>query len=963
MVQIRAALTGFLVGAGVVAGGWPARAQAPTEIDREFEFASRLVEDNFADYAERLVDELLRLNPGEKERAKMVQIEIMAARRKFDQAEELLKSMPAASPKAQAARLSVANYAYRFSDIDRAKRLYVDFFKQYGTQVPSDPDLKRVYMDSAYRFGQLLETAGDLAAAGDAYEKVLKCKPDPGISRRIRFELANLLVRAAKKEGDEGKKKAHLNRAFKLCEELQWDREGGMDVAFGHSIMTMANIEIMRGNPAAAQKLIRQNLDIMTGLDDILKEEGQLAASPLASARFLLAELYEKEAASTKDEQKKVLLIKEAAQHYINVFAKYGDSDWGPEAGLRGEKLIAKLGQMGVTVKPIDFKAHARKAVEAQVRQADVMYGQKNYTEAARLYSRILNMFPDAPAAPQWTNLLLCWAHLNRPRELDAGAWEIAERAGRTDPQAGLALLAVAKHFFDAKDEKTCIVFYETFVEGFPKHEKTPSVLYTLSGMLDRAGQKADAQKYLDLLVKNFPRDQYYLKSLHRIGWAKYEAKDYAGAAEVFAKYIQDSPPQHQRAIVQATLADCYMRLDQFDRAVKEYRTLASWVEAKEGNPYATTGDEVKKVDELREKCQFFIGYGLSRVAEPADAVPKLRQAAIETLARFLAAYPASDLAPKAMNVIGTIHLELGQTEAASTTFNDLQKKYPNSEDGKSARYSLIMAAVKIKKFDIALEAFEKMMASEPADQPSKTFTPDQLVRVAQAFFDAGRDGEAAAAFRKVLASKTEDRAILERTLYGLGMSAYRTQKFEEAIRNLDDMLQRYPKSGLFYDARLTLGRAYRDAGKLPEAVAELTDVFKFASDPATRDTANIELGTIQYEAYRRAKEAGRAGEADDAMKAALASYERVVLLGDEKGAATRPLVEQAFLRVIPLYEEAGRFEKVVEKCEAYVAKFPESPKLAEIRRKMSDARMKAATATPPSAPGPAGGAAGGASR
>lgn len=948
---------GGLTAAAVLCVGVGAAAQE--DLNREFEFASKLVEIGFADYAERLVDEIVRLHPDQKDRSKMLQAEILTARKKFDDAEKLLKEMPAGSPTTQAARLAVANGLYRSREIDRAKKIYQEFFDQYKDKVPTDPDLKRFYMESAFRFGQMLEKSGDMAGSVKAYENVLKCNPEPGIARKMRQDLAYMLVNAGKAaQGDV--RKGFLDRAWKICEEIQWGKEG-IDLTFGHSIVVMANIEVLRGKSDDAAKLIKHNLDLMKGLDEILKEQKlPLSESPLAPTRFLLGDIMQKkgEAAGVGAEDAVKYLI-EAISQYANVFAKYGDSDWGPDAGSRVESIRDTLKKKYKKEIKIDLKQYKAKAVGAQFRMADELFIQKRYEEAARETLKVLNAFPSMETAgPMFSNLLMCYANLKNALYLDVTCGYIAE-CRRADPTSGLALLAAAKFYFDQKDTAKAVEIYDLFVTAYPKHEKTPQVLFLLSGILKKDNREADGEKYLKRIVEEWPNDQFYLKAMIQMAWSKYQSKDYKTALELFQKYIKDSTPDNNRASAQFTLADCYVRLEDYANSVKEYRTLISWLTPQDNNPYGKTTDEVKRNAEMMQKSRFSVGYGLAKIPAADEATKKaIRQKAIEELQAFLKDYATSDLAPKAMNVIGTIYLDLGQTEAASTTFTELQTKYPKSEDGMSALYSLIMAAMKINKIDIALTAFQKMMDSEPADQPSKMFTPDQLVRVGQGFIEAGRDKEAVVAFRRVTSSGVTDRKILERTLYGMGMASYRMKKFDEAISGLDEMLRRYPNSGLYYDAKLTLGRAYRDAGKLPEAVSELTDVFKSADDPTIRDTANVELGMIEHQAYLKAKEAGKTAEAQEALRSAMASYERVVMFGDEKNAIIRPLVEQALLQSIPLYEETGRFDKVIEKCETYVAKFPESPKVADMRKKAADARMKAATAAPAPAPA-AGGAAG----
>jgi hypothetical protein len=129
---------------------WPVVAD---EVDQEFLFASGLVSLGMPDYADKVVQQVLRLHPDRKDRAKLIQAEILISRRKFADAEEIVKTMGADNSKAQAIGLALAKGYYGVGELTKAKRLYDDFFKQYEGRVPTDPDLLRFYQESAYQFG------------------------------------------------------------------------------------------------------------------------------------------------------------------------------------------------------------------------------------------------------------------------------------------------------------------------------------------------------------------------------------------------------------------------------------------------------------------------------------------------------------------------------------------------------------------------------------------------------------------------------------------------------------------------------------------------------------------------------------------------------------------------------------------------------------------------------------------
>ncbi|NTW37598.1 MAG: hypothetical protein HGB17_16100, partial [Syntrophobacteraceae bacterium] len=158
---------------------------------------------------------------------------------------------------------------------------------QYEGRVPTDPDLLRFYQDSAYQFGQMLETAGDKEGAVKAYGRVLTTNPDKNISRRIMAKQAELNVQIASTAAMDQRDKL-LSDAKKLCETIQW---GGLDIWFGQSIITLAHIQMVKDDRAGAQKVIQSNLDILKEIDKFIQEQNlPLSESPMAGARFLLGD-------------------------------------------------------------------------------------------------------------------------------------------------------------------------------------------------------------------------------------------------------------------------------------------------------------------------------------------------------------------------------------------------------------------------------------------------------------------------------------------------------------------------------------------------------------------------------------------------------------------------------------------------------------------------------------------------
>ncbi|MDZ4199626.1 MAG: tetratricopeptide repeat protein, partial [Kiritimatiellia bacterium] len=740
---------------------------------------------------------------------------------------------------------------------------------------------------------------------------------------------------------------ALLEKARKLCEALQWR---GIDLWFGRSVIVLANIELARGDLDAAGTLIRSYLDVLNQIEASLTEQGQgTALSPLAGARFLLGEISRKQAEQieAKDKEKARDLYGDALRQFVNVFARYADSDLGPEAGLQSEQIQAKLRSMGYKVE-INLGVHAAKVAEARFKLADEMFVRKDYEKAAKTYLEILGRYDVTRDLPRvLSNLLMAYVELDRPLDLKAVAEHIAERHAKL-PEAGIALLRAGKHYFDADKPEMYTYFYDLFIRGFPKHERAPSIAFTLAGLLQKNGDPEGYQRYLDLLIRNYKGDPFYYRAISAQAWSRYSAQQFAEAAEMFKPVVENSPPSHERGLAQFTYADCLVRTEKYAEAVREFQTLQQWLASEKDNPYGSTSAEIAKNRELLEKAVFFSGFSLSRVQATGAVLTQVRTEATRMLDGFVKTYPNSDLASRAMSLIGQMQIELGQAAAAAKTFDDLARRYPTTDEGRNARFSLIRAAVEIGKLDVAREAFGRMMAERDA------YPMEQLVRVAQWMLDSDLHEDALRGFEAVWAGQPADKAIIERTLFGLGKSSFELGQFDKAALHLTQLLKDYPLTGLFFDAQFTLARAHAAADRLPEAIAALDEVFKRADTPLRQNIANIERARIQKRLADRIDKAGQAEAARTQYLAAVASYQRIAMFYDPKDPAIRALAEEAILQSIELFMKLERYTDAMESCDQYLRDFADSDKLAEVRRARADANMKAGLqrSAPPRAPG-----------
>jgi len=632
---------------------------------------------------------------------------------------------------------------------------------------------------------------------------VIATDPDSNTKRRLQSKQAELYVQLAAGESLD-KQSRDLNEAKKLCEEIQW---GGLDIWFGQSIITLAHIELVQGNKQGAEKILMHNMDIFKEIDQFLKDEGlPTSVSPMAGARYLLGELFQEQAEAlekrNRDPETIIKAYGRALTEFYNVFAKYGDSEWGQDAGVRAGEIKSILEDKYDKQVNVDLGSTVTKVVTAYFKLADNLFRQKKFKAAADEYIKTLNQFAETDATPAaLANLMKSYAELDDKLMVKMLIDYTGERF-RGKKNAAIALLGIGKFYFDKKDESMYMLAYNTYLDDFPEHERAAAVLFTLGGLKKKEGDEETAAQFFQRIVDNYPNDRFYPKALSQMAWGYYLSGNYEQAVEGFKVYVKEAQPGPGRAQAQFALADSYRQVGDLANALAEYEKLIKWLAPKD-NPYGTSAADAKKNQTLLEKSVFQRGFCYARLNEPKESIPDYRQKAIRAYDQFVKLFPDSEIAPAAMNAKGTVQLEVGAYDAATKTFDELAAKYPKSEEGKSALFALTRSAMEVKLYDQARLAFDKMLGN------SSIYTPDEFARIGQIMLNAGLNEEAIRAFSQVTGS-TEERGLLERALYGSGMAYFAQQDYANAIDAMEELMERYPKSGLFYEANFTVGRAYR---------------------------------------------------------------------------------------------------------------------------------------------------------
>ena len=748
--------------------------RSPAAMEEELQFAGKLTAEGFPRLARTVLTRTVRDFPEAEKEAPELRIRILIAEKRFDEAQAAI-APPNDSPLLW---LFLADTAYRARKTATAESAYKKYFS-------SGAAADDATIQAAFNYGELLEERNERAVAAKLYEQVLKGSGNepgraekdfapvwqrpPGLikaARPVKAKLAHLLA------DGESPKPADLDRAKKLCEEVQL---GGLDLWFGQSVVTWSKVMQLKGDWDETTAVLETQLELLKQLETALEKQGQPVSliSPLAGARYLLGTCYEhadkKEAALTQ---------------FYNVYAKYGDSEWGPKAQERARTLITEFEGRGKTVK-IDLGVNQTRMEESRFRVARRHFFEKQYAAALPAYLDALNKYPESnEAVTALRELMLCYIQLNDPRGAKAIVAYVGERFGKRDVAAE-ALLAAGKCALDEKQNKLAWWIYDRYFASFPNHSRAPGVLYSLAALHKQTGDAKGEEDCLNRLLQNYPADSYATRALGRLAWNACEKENYATAAIRFEQVVKNETDPEKLLRARFALAEAYRF------------TAAS----------STDSNDWKKALGKFQTLEESLNTAVERFGVSEEM-------------RVL----GGSFLEKSIFYQGTCLAKLGELDAAVQVFDRFLQTFPESEFAPQTRLAQGAALVTLKRYDAALTALVGFSETSDANYMESVF----YFR-GQAFFETGHYAQSIQSLETLLTRWPESAFYFEtRLVQGRAYAA--TGQNTEAVRALSDILNFATDDLLVHRASLELGRVQTDpAEKLAsfQRVALLADAAK----------------------------------------------------------------------------------------------------------------------------------------
>ena len=659
------------------------------EQELELEYADKLLAAGLADYSRQAI-EGLDLPP---EIMDIRKIKNFGALGEFDKAMAIIDKRGADdSQEAWTLKLTLADSYYMWGKYPKAQKIYDGFFAKF----PKGPkeSLKGFYMASAYKYSQMLLMMDDKQGAAKAYRAALRAKPERHISRQLKSELAEILIKLAEVAEGEAQKKL-LAEIQTIVDEILWVQ----DLWFGRAIVMLAHMRMMQNDVDGAMSLIDDYKSNLKEIDEALKAseaetgEDMTKLSPMAQCRYMIGVIMHDEAkkllkAEGGDRQRAYELLvgkgkgtSGALQHFLNVFIRYPNTSWAPDAGNRFREIEETLKQVWDKEVKAKITPDQWLAVEkAQFREARALFNQQRFKEAVVSYEQVLSLFPERETSVSALGeLAACYIELEDYLLCDVVTRHLSERFCRHETlmtKAGDQVVRIAFKFSERGDEARMREAYDVFFTYFKTHPRTATELFRFAEEEFRANNLEKALGYYQQIVADHERDPLYYDALSKVAYvyskqnkpadeiktlqlliAKLKAKENPGHALAnatfrFANGLKAMGPKYLPLAIKKYTEIEKMLLDETQRATYQNSAdeAAANIRIVEGAMfYRAMADCMRKTVPATVQAYYDKKY---KRKVPADLILKTyyKAGAIKTLLKLVNTFPESQFAPSALS-------------------------------------------------------------------------------------------------------------------------------------------------------------------------------------------------------------------------------------------------------------------------------------------------------------------------
>jgi TolA-binding protein len=472
--------------------------------------------------------------------------------------------------------------------------------------------------------------------------------------------------------------------------------------------------------------------------------------------------------------------LQDALTSYTIITHEMAGSASAEEAGFRAVRIMAALGQkdsaLAAGTAYVSTYPAGPHTAEVLSRIAEISAQERDATHAAELYRRLANEFFYTEAA--------------------------------ADARRKLADALVAGGSFSEAVSVYADLLNQQETNALAENGADPSLLLALATAYQRAGDKANAKKYLFQVLAREHTGETAGQAYAALGWIY---KD-EGSVDIATSYFRQAEKISPGTTATKDVADLLFASGNYADAIKQFTELSR-----------SAQDESSK------------RYFDSRIILAQFRDNKLAQAD-NGIGAFRKQYKASDEELAAFELErGSFYFRQKDYARALKTFTDVAKKYDDTPSAPDALYWIGKIDQVTGKAQEAIKQFTELMEK----YPKADVVPRAHLALGNIYYDAENWPESIRHYRVIVDDTAADPSLLPYAMNNL-IETYEAAGINDAALSVTrKYLELYPNSDDSFDKKIKIGILYSRLGYYDQAILHLQGLL---------DQAGSDLeGEIRY--------------------------------------------------------------------------------------------------------------------
>ena len=366
-------------------------------------------------------------------------------------------------------------------------------------------------------------------------------------------------------------------------------------------------------------------------------------------------------------------------------------------------------------------------------------------------------------------------------------------------PQSPLkeaALYRIAASHFLKGDYSAARESFNLFLNAYPTGDYSSLARHMVAESYRLAGQLKEASFAYGQVMSLLPNAPITANAKFKLAWVTYLQKSYSSASDLFQKFIDWHPFHAWVPHAYFLMGNCYAAMGKPEQAANDYQQafdkspktelgeaamgLLNRVRYSQGNYGQLTSGYTYILKSLppseskwRAYSQLYLGDSYYR--------QKLHREAIAVFDSIVALYPNHPVAIQARDGLSWCNFQLGNYDEAQKQRRQISEvRLPEGVQAPmmaSSDYELANALFNQKKYQEALEAYEKFIRQTP-DSPS---APETLYRIGLCYYRQEYYTQAIETWEG-LAAKNPNHERTEEAVFQIADTYFRAQKYDKAI-------------------------------------------------------------------------------------------------------------------------------------------------------------------------------------